>query len=92
MTRLDLAEQGLQGFHLPHVGGDELGLGPTRSRQGLRGLAAAHHHLGAGGQETAGNACTDALGTAGDQDNLAAVIQRRRLGPLVCHVCAPFRL
>jgi hypothetical protein len=45
MTRLDLAEQGLQGFHLPHVGGDELGLGPARSRQGLRGLAAAHHHL-----------------------------------------------
>jgi hypothetical protein len=33
VTRRDLAEQGLQGFHLAHVGGDELGLGRTHRRQ-----------------------------------------------------------
>ncbi len=66
MTGPDLAEQGLQGFHLAHIGSDELGLGSAHRGQAVRGLASAHHHPRTRRQETAGDARADALGAPGD--------------------------
>ena len=72
-------EEAFSDSSLAHVGGDELGLGRRRLRQHLRGLPPTPAPARRRRQETAGDACTDALGAAGDRGRPAAAVIGRGL-------------
>ncbi|MNC61785.1 hypothetical protein D3C75_1117490 [compost metagenome] len=69
-------DQALSLLDVAHVAGYELRLAAAMGRQTVRRVAPADHHLGAALEEAQADAAPNPLAAAGDQDHLAAEIDR----------------